>query len=389
MKTNFENGIFTLELISHIDSNNAPEVEAEITALRKENPDGAMVLDADVLEYISSAGLRIILRLLKSEKGLKMINVSPAVYEILDTTGFTDMMSVEKAYRRVSVEGCEVIGKGANGTVYRLDDETIIKTYHDASALEDMHREREIARRAFILGIPTAIPYDIVRVGESYGAVFELLKAKSITKLIRANPDGMEEYLKIYVDLLKTIHSTQANPGDLPQIKNTVLGWASFLKGYIPDDEQKKLYDMIEAIPETNNVIHGDYHMNNVMVFNGEPLLIDMDTVSVGHPIFELASMYNACKGYSACDHEESMRFYGLEHDFVGKIWDYSLRLYLDSEDESFVESVENKIKLIGLTRVLRRTIRRESESEKGKKLIAYCKEQISDLLKKVDSLVF
>jgi hypothetical protein len=88
-------------------------------------------------------------------------------------TGFTDMVTVEKAYQRMSVEGCEFIAKGANGAVYRYDNETILKTYFAKDALPEIKQERENARRAFVLGINTAIPYGIVRVGDGYGTVTE------------------------------------------------------------------------------------------------------------------------------------------------------------------------------------------------------------------------
>ena len=82
----------------------------------------------------ASAGLRVILRLRKQEPELAIVNVSPEVYEIFEMTGFTEMMPVSRAYRRVSVDGCEVIGQGANGKVYRLDPETIIKVYLNPTA---------------------------------------------------------------------------------------------------------------------------------------------------------------------------------------------------------------------------------------------------------------
>ena len=131
-------------------------------------------MDADKLEYISSAGLRVILRLRKEEPKLAIINVDADVYEVFDMTGFTDMVTIEKAYKRMSVEGCEFIAKGANGAVYRYDSETILKTYFAKDALPEIKQERENARRAFVLGINTAIPYGIVRVGDNYGTITEL-----------------------------------------------------------------------------------------------------------------------------------------------------------------------------------------------------------------------
>ena len=101
-----------LELKGRIDSNNAVQVEKEMWDQLTGQNDVEVVLDATDLEYISSAGLRVILRLKKTYPDLRITNVSSEVYEILDMTGFTEMMTVEKAYRVVSVEGREVIGEG-------------------------------------------------------------------------------------------------------------------------------------------------------------------------------------------------------------------------------------------------------------------------------------
>ena len=74
----------------------------------------------------------------------------------------------EKPMREISVEGCELLGKGGNGAVYRLDDETIVKVYFGArNSLEKIKRNRETTRSAFVQGIPTMITFDTVRVGEN------------------------------------------------------------------------------------------------------------------------------------------------------------------------------------------------------------------------------
>ncbi len=219
-----DNNVLTVFLCGHIDSANAAEVEANITAEREKTPSDNIIIDAEKLEYISSAGLRIILRIRKDMPDLKIINVSPEVYEILDMTGFTEMITVEKAYRVISVDGCEVIGQSANGKVYRIDRDTIVKVYLNPDSLPDIHRERELARKAFVLGIPTAIPYDVVRVGDGYGSVFELLNAKSFAKIIIEDPNRFDEVIEMSVDLLKKIHGTLVKPGDMPDMKEVVLG---------------------------------------------------------------------------------------------------------------------------------------------------------------------
>ena len=380
--------ILYIAVEGRVDASNAAEAEQKIFGIKNANADKHVVLDAEKLEYISSAGLRVILKLRKEAPKLAIINVIPEVYEVLDMTGFTDMVTVEKAYRRLSVEGCEFIAKGANGAVYRYDEETILKTYFAKDALPEIKQERENARRAFILGINTAIPYGIVRVGDGYGTVTELLRAENVTQLIRRDPEHLEQPVKYYIDMLKSIHGTAVEPGLVPDMKETALAWADFVAPHIPEAQGKKLRSLIEAVPQRNTLLHGDYHTNNIMVQNGEPLLIDMDTLCMGHPVFELGSMFNAFLGYSELDHQETMRFYGYTRETAGRFWDLALKAYLGTADEAVCKAVEEKAMVIGYTRMLRRAIRRPHEAESPAK-IARCKEMLVILLEKTDSICF
>ena len=380
--------ILYIAIEGRIDATNAAEAEEKIFNIKNENPDKHTVIDADKLEYISSAGLRVILRLRKEEPKLAIINVAPDVYEVFDMTGFTDMVTVEKAYQRMSVEGCEFIAKGANGAVYRYNDETILKTYFAKDALPEIKQERENARKAFVLGINTAIPYGIVRVGDGYGTVTELLNATSVTKLIRNNPDDMSEAAKYYIDMLKNIHSIEVEDGEVPDMKETALDWVDFVAPHLPKEQGEKLRDLVEAVPKQNTLMHGDYHTNNIMVQNGEPLLIDMDTLCMGHPVFELGSMFNAFVGYAEHDHQNMMDFFGYSFETAGKFWNMALKMYLGTEDEAVCRSIAEKAMVVGYTRMLRRALRRPEEAESPVK-IARCKEMLAELLGRVDTLVF
>lgn len=380
--------ILYIAIEGRIDAANAAAAEERIFAIRNENKGKHVVLDADKLEYISSAGLRVILKLRKEEPKLAIINVESDVYEVFDMTGFTDMVTIEKAYKNMSVEGCEFIAKGANGAVYRYDDETILKTYYAKDSLPEIKQERENARRAFVLGINTAIPYGIVRVGDGYGTVTELLNATSVTKLIRNNPDDLSEAAKYYIDMLKSIHAIEAEEGEVPDMKETALAWADFVAEHIPAEQGKKLCALVEAVPKQNTLMHGDYHTNNIMVQNGEPLLIDMDTLCMGHPVFELGSMFNAFVGYSELDHQNMMDFFGYSFETAGKFWQLALRMYLGTEDEGYCRSVAEKAMVIGYTRMLRRSVRRPNEAGSAA-TIEHCKKRLAELLERTESLVF
>ena len=383
-----EKDILYIAVEGRVDASNAADAEQKIFEIKNANPGKHVVIDAENLEYVSSAGLRVILKLRKEAPKLAIINVIAEVYEIFDMTGFTEMVTVEKAFPRMSVEGCEFIAKGANGAVYRYDDETILKTYFAKDALPEIRQERENARKAFVLGINTAIPYGIVRVGDSYGTVTELLNAENVTQMIRRDPEHLEQPVKYYVDLLKSIHAIEVDPGEVPDMKQTALAWADFVADHIPNDQGKKLRSLLEAVPQRNTLLHGDYHTNNVMVQKGEPLLIDLDTLCMGHPVFELGSMFNAFIGFSELDHQNIMNFMGYSFETAGKFWMMSLKQYLGTEDEALCQTVAEKAMVIGYTRMLRRAIRRPNEPESPAK-IAWCKERLATLLEKIDSICF
>ena len=380
--------ILYIAVEGRIDASNAAVAEEKIFSIKNDNPGKHTVVDADNLEYISSAGLRVILRLRKEEPKLAIINVAPDVYEVFDMTGFTDMVTVEKAYQKMSVDGCEFIAKGANGAVYRYNDETILKTYFAKDALPEIKQERENARRAFILGINTAIPYGIVRVGDGYGTVTELLNATSVTKLIRKNPDDLSEAAKYYIDMLKSIHAIEVEDGEVPDMRETALDWVDFVSPHLPEDQGNKLRALVEAVPKQNTLMHGDYHTNNIMVQNGEPLLIDMDTLCMGHPVFELGSMYNAFLGFSEIDHDDVMRFMGYTRETSERFWNLALKMYLGTDDEAVCQSVAEKAMIIGYTRMLRRALRRPDEAESPARIARYS-ERLITLLNKYDTLTF
>ena len=349
----------TIKISGRIDSSNAAEVEKNINA-QIGDFDGDIVLDAAELEYISSAGLRVILRVKKKNSSTVIVNCSTEVYEIFDMTGFTEMMDISKAYRELSVEGCEVIGEGANGVVYRTDPDTIVKVYKSPDSLEEIHNERELARKAFVMGIPTAIPYDVVKVGDCYGSVFELLDAKAFNKLL-AEGVPVEKLAKDSVDILKTMHSTELKPGELPSKREEAIGWAEFTAEYLPEEIGTKLVKLFKDIPETNTMLHGDYHIKNIMNQNGENLLIDMDTLAMGHPIFEFAAIFAAYSGFSCVDTSCSARFLNIQPEQATQFLEDTFKFYFEGESEERIAEIERMSAIICYTRIMRRQIRRFS----------------------------
>lgn len=293
MKSNLDNNTLTVFLEGRIDSNNAPAVEKELLALLDENAGMNVRLDADKLAYISSAGLRVLMKVRKKIKAtLPVDNVSSGIYDIFETTGFTQLLNVRKKLREISVEGCEKLGQGGNGAVYRIDEDKIVKVYKPWMSLEDIDRERSYAKTAFVNGIPSVIAYDTVRVGDCLGVVFELLASDTLGHAMRDNPEKLEEYVDQYVALAKTLHSTHVPAGSFTRIQDDMHRKADRLTQWCTPEEIALLHSLIAEIPDADTVTHNDLHPGNIMIQNGELVLIDMPEVTMGPPICDLVAIF-------------------------------------------------------------------------------------------------
>ncbi len=97
IKKNQENEILTVALEGRLDTTTAPELEETLQA----SLDGVteLVFDFTDLQYISSAGLRVLLSAQKAmnQKGkMKICHVSPEIMEIFDVTGFVEILDIEQ-----------------------------------------------------------------------------------------------------------------------------------------------------------------------------------------------------------------------------------------------------------------------------------------------------
>lgn len=386
----YSNGTILIKLFGAISSVNSNEIETNIFEFCKDKDINKINIDCSELEYISSSGLRIILKLRKMCSNLNICEVNNDVYNVFEMTGFSELMKVSKAFRKLSVEGCPILGEGSNGIVYRYDPETVIKVYRNPDALDEINRAQVLAKRALILDIPTAIPFDVVRVGDKYGSVFELLNAVSFSQIIKEDYNNKDKYIKIFADLLKQMHNTDVSHENLDDIKHFIVEVVSFLKPHLPKEDFEKLTYLVQNVPERKTMIHGDYHTNNLVMNKDEPLIIDMDTLSFGHPIFELGPIYSAFVGFGAVFQEDSAHFLGLDYVASTYIWTKFLEYYLGTEDKKKIYEVENKAMIIAYSRILRRTIKRIGfDNPKGAAVINYCKKILHELLPYVDTLDF
>lgn len=86
----------TISLEGRLDTTTAPQLEKELESVLGTAKE--LVLDFSKLEYISSAGLRVLLKaqkVMNKQGTMKLVHVSEDVKEIFEITGFLDILTIE------------------------------------------------------------------------------------------------------------------------------------------------------------------------------------------------------------------------------------------------------------------------------------------------------
>jgi uncharacterized protein (TIGR02172 family) len=257
----------------------------------------------------------------------------------------------------------------------------LVKVYNENTSIDSIRKERELARWAFVKGIPTAIPFHIVRVGNRYGIVFEHLEAISSADYIRKSPEHFENFLKRSVELMKQIHAIAAKPGELPDMKQQTFSWLPKVQKFLPENLYSKLRDFVDMIPDRNTIIHADFHMNNILICGDELMLIDMDTLSTGDPIFELATVFVSYRQFPSIEPKAAYML-GIDVETAAKICDRIFELYLGESNEETLLDVKNTAQLLGCIRIIDYVDRHtELPASDRKKCIDRCVQDITELL--------
>ncbi|MDR0908502.1 MAG: anti-sigma factor antagonist [Spirochaetaceae bacterium] len=324
-------GLLTIEAAGSLDANSAPALMQTFNETWGDT-DTELLLDMNALGYISSAGLRVLVSIQKKlGDKFKVINAAPAVYDVFTVTGIDDIIHVEKRLRDISVEGCPVIGQGATGTVYRIGPETIAKVYKPGVEPVDIREESARSKEAFKRGIPTAITFDIVKCGDCYATVFELINATTVAEAVNAAPEQVDFYASLLAKMVREAHAIDMSGVALPSCKDQWREWVQNLDAYYTKTEIDKAIAYVDAIPECPTFVHNDIHTKNVMLLDNECIMIDMGDICYGHPLFDLCGIFNA-----QVDSENNF-FCGIDEPLRKPFWNRFIRDYFSTDDETYL----------------------------------------------------
>lgn len=285
-------GKLTLKISGRLDAAAASVLQQ---ALEFEGA-SALAIDLAGCDFVSSAGIRAILQACQKMKGaggqFEVRNVQPRVREIFELTGLTDMVEI-RSRRELRLEELELFSTGVCGECYRLDQDTVVKLYREGVEPKIAEQEKQLAKAAFIMGIPTAISYDVVSCGPRTGVVFELIDADVFSRVISDNPGNLDHYAALLAETANKLHTTTGDRKLLPDRKEKVRESFQEIAPVLTAEESNFLHRKLDDVPDSSTCVHFDLHSGNTMLGpDGELVVIDMGDLSIGSPFFDLGVIY-------------------------------------------------------------------------------------------------
>lgn len=246
--------------------------------------------------------------------------------------------------KEFSIDGMTAMCKGGTGECFRVDEDKILKLYYDGMPKEMAYREKECARTALIIGVPTPISYDVVRVGERRGVIYEILNARTMSQAIVDNPDNIAKYAKEYADIAKSLRSVKGDAdrfGKATEIFREALSHFD----YLDEAAIGKIAGYLDYLDTFDRYVHGDFQPNNVMVDDKNVMLIDLGGFSVGNPVIDLATTYFCFFASPDALYYETSPFTGMTKSQHAELWEKFISAYYGVRDYEEAKELYSELK--------------------------------------------
>ncbi len=176
----------------------------------------------------------------------------------------------------------ELITKGNTAEIYAYENNLICKLFFSGYATEFVNHEFHNASLVYKLGVKTPKAYKTVSIEGRDGIVYDYIIGEELShKVFNATETSFDMWMKNFADFHKELLKHNADDA---------MNYKDFLKMFAAGEAT---IDKIDALADGNCLIHGDYHLSNVMVDEDNNLvLIDMMNICRGPALYDVARTY-------------------------------------------------------------------------------------------------
>ena len=174
----------------------------------------------------------------------------------------------------------KLIGSGKTSDVFEYG-EYVLKLYKEFMDEGSIEMEYYFSKLAFNNNIKTPEPKSIIYEQNKKGIIFQKINGKALLKINIGNPLRIKKLLKIFVKLQFEIHKIKLNNSEytFKDYLNKSIEKSHFMN----NDDKAYIHKYIRKLPEGNNLCHGDFHPENVLLEKNEYYVIDWMTGMQGN----------------------------------------------------------------------------------------------------------
>ena len=253
-------------------------------------------------------------------------------------------MKTQNQYPQINLADWQQVGEGGNGKTYvnpAAPGEILKVNNARLSTLEAVTHEYEISKAVAGLGISVPEVYQIVRVGDAYGTISQLIKdKKSLSRICQENPERTEEMARLLCQKGKDLSATPCNTAFFPSRKQQALV-AIENADYVCKKQKKTVRAFIETIPESTGCSHGDFQTGNIIQAGDNYYWIDLDRFAYGDPMFDIGHLFLICHVYAPMKRVQDI--FHMTQDQFQRFWDAFAKEYTGKEDHSAFDALAGK----------------------------------------------
>ena len=247
-------------------------------------------------------------------------------------------------YPQINLDDWQQVGEGGNGKTYvnpAAPGEILKVNKERKSTLEAVKSEYDTSKAVANLGVSVPQMYKIVRVGDAYATISQLIKAKkSLSRICHDEPERTEEMARILCQKGKELFSTPCNTLFFPNRKEQALR-AIDKTTYVSKKNKKTIRAFIETIPESTNCVHGDFQTGNIIQAGEDFFWIDLDRFAYGDPMFDIGHLFMICIIYAPMKQVQDI--FHMTQDQFCRFWDAFAKEYTGKEDHAEFDILAGK----------------------------------------------
>lgn len=331
-----------------IFENNANFVENAIKSV-----DGMALVDFSEVIGIDHASMRMFYRLALEGVKFRIRNVSEKVINVLYGAGIDLYVGITQKPREISLDDYEESGDGYTAISYNhKNGDTMMKLYAPFIPQEVVEQEMIIAKRLLTLGLDVPLPGELVSYQGKIGISFERIKGKrSIARAISQEPDNIEEFVRLYTDAVKKLHTTKCDKSLFECVDASFYHELEIAREHFSDEEYEYIKSFIQKAQEEDTCIHGDLHFGNVLITeNKEVIFIDNSDFSWGHHYFDISILYVMAHIISP---DRCLQLYHITQEKMVEGWELFVKYYFGVSTREEIRNIENEIKPYAGVRII------------------------------------